>query len=68
MRRLTPEERLALQETGPPGEGPVSSATFEELIRLGWGYWGMDEEGYVWCVTTAGRLALELDLLADSKP
>ena len=27
MRRLTDEERIALREVGPPGEGPVSPAT-----------------------------------------
>ena len=66
MRRLTDEERVALWEFGPPGEGPVSDATFAELAALGWGYWGRDEEGTVWVVTPAGRLALELDDAARS--
>ena len=40
MRRLTDEERIALREVGPPGEGPVSPATFAECVAQGWGYWG----------------------------
>ena len=34
MRTLTAEERCALVEVGPPGEGPVSDETFAELARL----------------------------------
>ena len=37
MRRFTSEERIALRTDGPPGEGPVSDATFAELERLGYG-------------------------------
>ncbi|MHB8431620.1 MAG: hypothetical protein ACYDDZ_14045 [Acidimicrobiales bacterium] len=69
MRRLTDEERIALREVGPPGEGPVSDATFDECVRMGWGYWEpppIEErpaQGY-WKVTVAGREALRLDDLA----
>jgi hypothetical protein len=71
MRRLTDQERVALREVGPPGEGPVSPETFNELIRLGWGCWA-PREGLVnrllgrryWHVLPAGRKALELDDLA----
>lgn len=66
MRRLTDQERVALREVGPPGEGPVNDATFAELESLGWGHWvavvlpdgSRDSE---WVVTEAGRRALELD-------
>ena len=71
MKRLNDQERVALREVGPPGEGPVSDETFEELIRLGWGCWAL-RDGFFnhllrrryWKVTDAGRLALELDDLA----
>jgi hypothetical protein len=63
MRRLTASERIALREVGPPGEGPVSDATFEECIRQGWGFWGPKPDVY-WHVTEAGRRALALDDLA----
>jgi hypothetical protein len=43
MRRLNDQERVALREVGPPGEGPVSPETFNELIRLGWGCWAPRE-------------------------
>lgn len=65
MRRLTDEERIALVEVGPPGEGPVSPETFAECIRQGWGFWGAPPEDY-WHVTPAGWRALELDDLARS--
>jgi hypothetical protein len=58
MRVLTDEERVALREVGPPGEGPVSDATFAECVRQGWGYWGADK---LWYVTEAGRKVLALD-------
>ena len=61
MRRLTAEERIALREIGPPGEGPVSDATFDELARLGYGAWVDDG----WTVTPAGARALALDIEAD---
>jgi len=71
MRRLTPEERMALVEIGTPGEGPVSDATFEECIRMGWGYWAIGPSFWdrltrqrYWYVTAAGRRAKELDDLA----
>ena len=70
MRSLTPQERMALVEVGPPGEGPVSDETFAELVKLGWGYWGPARGwrgwlgGRSWYVTAAGRAALELDTLA----
>jgi hypothetical protein len=57
VRRLTREERIALVEVGPPGEGPVSNETFLECIARGWGYW--TETG--WRVTDAGRAALARD-------
>jgi hypothetical protein len=60
MRRLTDHERTALREIGPPGEGPVPLEVFDELIRLGWGYWA---DGF-WFVTAAGSEALWLDDLA----
>jgi hypothetical protein len=60
MRRFTNEERIALRTIGPPGEGPVSDATFDELEKLGYGFWG--NEG--WEVTAKGTKALELDDLA----
>jgi hypothetical protein len=71
VRRLNDEERVALREVGPPGEGPVSNETFEELTRLGWGCWA-PREGFFnrflgrryWKVTVVGRHALELDNLA----
>lgn len=66
MRLLTGEERVALREIGPPGEGPVSDVTFAELEALGYGFWDRDEEGPFWKVTAAGRRALELDNLARS--
>lgn len=40
MRRLTDEERMALVEVGPPGEGPVSEGTFAELVALRLGHLG----------------------------
>jgi hypothetical protein len=61
MRRLTDQERVALREIGPPDEGPVSEETFNECIRMGWGFWG--DDGF-WHVTTKGARALELDELA----
>jgi len=70
MRRLTPEERIALVEVGEPGEGPVSDATFAECIRMGWGCWVREPGwrgwlgGKVWHVTAEGRRAKELDDLA----
>lgn len=69
MRRLTDQERVALREVGPPGEGPVSDETFDECIRQGWGFWDRPprwafwRRGY-WRVTATGRRALELDDLA----
>jgi len=60
VRTLTPEERIALVEVGPPGEGPIPDEVFAELERLGWGYWA---DG-LWYVTAAGRAALEYDTLA----
>lgn len=62
MRRLTDEERVALRTVGPPGEGPVSDATFDRLEALGYGAW---VDGF-WEVTPAGARALELDTLALS--
>lgn len=70
MRRLTDQERIALREVGPAGEGPVSYDTFDELIRLGYGFWANDPDpdgGKAWCVTDAGRRALELDDLARNE-
>jgi len=71
MRRLTDEERIALVEVGPPGEGPVSEGTFAELVALGWGYWVIGPTFWdwmtrrrVWVVTAAGRAALEYDTMA----
>lgn len=71
MRRLTAEERTALVEVGPPGEGPIPWEVFDELVRLGWGYWAPDPTWWrrllgqtIWYVTAAGRYALELDTLA----
>ncbi|HXB28074.1 MAG TPA: hypothetical protein VNV25_25315 [Gemmatimonadaceae bacterium] len=61
MRRLTDQERIALREAGPPGEGPVSDATFAECVRMGWGFW---LEGS-WYVTGPGIEALRLDDLAS---
>lgn len=73
MRRLTDEERIALVEVGPPGEGPLSDATFAELVRLGWGCWRMRPGLWnrllgrrYWHVTPAGVRARELDSLARS--
>lgn len=57
MRRLSEQERIALREVGPPGEGPVSDATFAECVERGWGRW---VEGY-WQVTESGRAALAYD-------
>jgi hypothetical protein len=62
MRRLTDQERIALREVGSAGEGPVSDETFDECVRMGWGFWGSD--GY-WYVTPIGRYALDLDSRAD---
>lgn len=71
MRRLTEQERVALVEVGEPGEGPVPRATFDELVRLGWGEWRIGQSWWdrltrqhYWHVTAAGRHALELDTLA----
>ncbi|HKM54379.1 MAG TPA: hypothetical protein VJY33_13290, partial [Isosphaeraceae bacterium] len=71
LRRLTDQERVALREVGPPGEGPVSPEVFDEFIRLGWGCWAIRDDllgrlfrRRYWKVTAAGRLALELDDLA----
>lgn len=61
MERLTREERTALIEVGPPGEGPVPDEVFEKLERRGWGFFRHGS----WFVTAAGRRALELDTLAD---
>jgi hypothetical protein len=61
MRVLSKHERCALIEVGDPFEGPVPDATFDELSKLGWGYWGND--GF-WHVTATGKKALELDTLA----
>ena len=58
MERLTAHQRIALQEIGPPGEGPVPVEVFDEFERRGWGYWDAE---YKWCVTATGRRALELD-------
>jgi hypothetical protein len=73
MRTLTAEERCALVEVGPPGEGPVSDETFADLARLGWGYWAVGPSWWdrltrqrYWHVTAAGRAALEYDTLARS--
>ena len=60
MERLTEHERTALVEIGPPGEGPIPPYVFDKLQARGWGYW--DNTG--WCVTAAGRKALEFDDLA----
>ncbi len=60
MRRLTDQERIALREVGPPGEGPVSNETFAECVRQGWGRWSAG----LWWVTESGRNALALDDLA----
>jgi hypothetical protein len=65
VRRLTDQERIALRENGPPGEGPVNDETFRECIRMGWGFWGVPPEDW-WHVTAAGRHTLELDDLARS--
>lgn len=69
MRRLTGHERMALQEIGDPGEGPVPDAVFVELAALGWGFWGPTEHEpgeppMAWFVTAAGREALRLDTIA----
>ena len=73
MKRLTDQERIALVEVGPPGEGPVSPETFQELERLGYGRWAWPSLWEAlwrrrfhryWQVTPAGRKALELDTLA----
>jgi hypothetical protein len=69
VRRLTAEERTALVEIGTPGEGPVHDGTFDECIRMGWGYWERPPrwkfwERGSWRVTAEGRRALELDTLA----
>lgn len=71
MRRLTDQERVALREIGPPGEGPVAPDVFDELIRLGYGCWAPREGLFdrllgrrYWKVTPAGQKALELDDLA----
>jgi hypothetical protein len=67
MRRLTHDERVALQEIGRPGEGPIPDAVFAELQALGWGYWKQDPESPregLWCVTPKGREALQLDTIA----
>jgi hypothetical protein len=71
MRRLTDEERIALVPIGPPGEGPVSQATFDELERLGWGKWVVGPSlldcllrRKFWAPTTEGLRALELDTIA----
>jgi hypothetical protein len=73
VRRLTDQERVALREIGPPGEGPVSNETFQELERLGYGHWVWpslwDAFRYLrfhryWQVTAVGRKALELGDLA----
>lgn len=61
MERLTPQQREALIEIGPPGAGPIHDEVFADLERRGWGYWN---EFGLWCVTDAGRRALELDDLA----
>lgn len=61
MRELTTHERIALIEVGAPDEGPVPDEVFEELSKLGWGYWGND--GF-WHVTAAGRRARALDDIA----
>lgn len=70
MRRLTEHERIALEEIGEPGEGPIPDAVFQECIRMGWGRWIAEAEqdappgewsGFVWQVTEAGRRALALD-------
>lgn len=69
MRLLTNEERMALTPIGPPGEGPVSDATFDELERLGYGrrVWSDDGRQWVWDVTPEGVAALERDTLARSQ-
>jgi hypothetical protein len=64
MRRLTDHERIALQEVGEPGEGPIPNAVFSELAALGWGYWAPDGEETLWFVTAQGREALRLDTIA----
>ena len=58
MRRLSDQERVALVEVGPPDEGPISEETFEECIRMGWGFWG--DDGF-WYVTPLGVQARKLD-------
>lgn len=75
MRRLTDQERIALREIGPPGEGPVSDDVFRDLEQLGYGRWvwpsWWETVRYFrfhryWQVTPTGRKALELDDLARS--
>jgi hypothetical protein len=73
VRRLTDQERVALREIGPPGEGPVSDEIFQELELLGYGRWVWPSlwDAFrhrrfhrYWQVTATGRKALELDDLA----
>jgi hypothetical protein len=69
MRALSHEERIALREIGPPGEGPVSPETFATCEREGWGAWVADAadptgRGVVWAVTARGARALAIDDVA----
>jgi hypothetical protein len=73
MRRLTDEQRCALREVGPPGEGPIPDEVFRELAELGYGRWVTDDSVHwlvrwaaprVWEVTPSGHLALYYDTLA----
>ena len=73
MRRLTDQERIALREVILPGDPDhgvvVNDSTFDECVRMGWGFWEPPPpeerpgEGY-WKVTASGREALRLDDLA----
>jgi hypothetical protein len=57
MRMLTDHERVALQQVGEPGEGPIPDDVFDECVRQGWGFWGPD----YWQVTALGRRVKQLD-------
>jgi hypothetical protein len=64
MRLLTEHERTALIEVDYNDGRSVPDLVFTELSLLGYGYWGIDEEGPVWFVTAKGRFALHLDTIA----
>ena len=61
MRRLTDQERIALREVILPGDPDhgvvVNDSTFDECVRMGWGFW---LEG-TWYVTEPGIKALAYD-------